>query len=127
MTLAESFLVTRAQYWLINGASLFVALLIATEILSVHQLDNVTTLVEHAQLPLLQAQQATPQVQALVQRTAVGATRDPALKDLLQKYGISVTMKSAPSAEATATAPAPSPIGAQLSSTPAANSSPATP
>jgi hypothetical protein len=59
------------------------------------QLDHVTTLVQRAQAPLVQAQQAAPQVQALIRRTALGATRDAALKDLLAKHGISLTEKPA--------------------------------
>ena len=76
---------TRAQYWLINGVSLFVALLIALEIRSVHELDAASARAQKAQAPLQQAQQAEPQIQRLIQRTALGATRDPALKDLLAK------------------------------------------
>ncbi len=79
------------QHWILNLASLFLAFLIGGEILMVHQLDHVTTMVEKAQAPLVQAQQKGPQIHALIERTAVGATRDPALKDLLLKYGIAVT------------------------------------
>jgi hypothetical protein len=82
--------VTRTQYWLINGASVFVALLIALEIRSVHELDDASARTQRAQAPLVQAQREEPQFQRLIQRTAVGSTRDPALKDLLTKYGISV-------------------------------------
>jgi hypothetical protein len=83
--------VTRAQYWTLNAVSLLVAALIGFEIHSVHQLDAVTALVQRAQVPLIAAQQQAPQTQRLIERTAIGATRDPALKDLLAKYGISVT------------------------------------
>jgi hypothetical protein len=105
--------VTRAQYWTLNFASLAVALLIGAEILMVHQLDHVATMVEKAQGPLAQAQQNGPQVRALVQRTAVGATRDPALKDLLFKYGISFKVKPANDSAAPAGSP-----GSQASATP---------
>jgi hypothetical protein len=84
--------VTRAQFWMLNGASLLVAALIGFEIHSVHQLDDVTMLLQKAQAPLVAAQQQAPQIQQMIQRTAVGATRDPALKELLEKYGISVTV-----------------------------------
>ena len=55
---------------------------------------------EKAQGPLVQAQQNAPQVRAMVQRTAIGATRDPALRDLLNKYGIDFKIKPAGNAAA---------------------------
>ena len=125
--------VSRVQFWIINGASLIVAALIGCEIILVHQLDNVGTLVEQAQVPLAQAQQNGPQIQALVQRTALGATRDPALRDLLAKYGITLKEKPAPSAtstDSTTTTTAPPPpgnVGAQVSSTSPVSASSATP
>ncbi len=94
----------RLQYWLINGASLFVALLIALEIRSVHELDATSQRTVEAQAPVLQAEREAPQIKQLIQRTAEGATRDPALKDLLAKYG--VTIKALP-ANASAVPPAP--------------------
>jgi hypothetical protein len=106
---ADTFCVTRAQYWMLNAASLAVAALIGFEIHSVHQMDDVTALVQQAQAPLIEAQQQGPQIQRLVQRIAVGSTRDPALKDLLAKYGISLTVKRAPGAEAASVANASAP------------------
>jgi hypothetical protein len=94
--------VTRAQYWMLNVVSLAVAALIGFEIHSVHQLDDVTALVERAQAPLVTAQQQAPQTQRLIQRTAIGATRDPALKELLAKYGISITANKNTGAQASA-------------------------
>jgi hypothetical protein len=102
--------VTRAQYWTINAVSLALAVLIGFEIRSVHQFDDVTSLLQHAQTPLLAAEQRAPQIQRLIQRTAVGATRDPALKDLLSKYGILVTLTPGSTPEAqTSAAPAGTP------------------
>jgi hypothetical protein len=94
--------VTPAQYWTLNAVSLLVAALIGFEIHSVHQLDDVTTLVQRAQAPLVEAQQQAPQIQRLIQRTAIGATRDPALKDLLAKYGISVAVNRGSASQAQA-------------------------
>ena len=99
---------TRAQYWTLNLVSLVVAALIGFEIHSVHQLDDVTTLLQTAQAPLVQAEQQGPQIQRLIQRTALGATRDPALKDLLAKYGISVTLNKDASAQTQASTSGPS-------------------
>jgi hypothetical protein len=107
--------VTRTQYWLINGASVFVALMIALEIRSVHELDDASARTQQAQAPLVQAQRDEPQIQRLIQRTALGATRDPALKDLLAKYGI--TVKPLPS-DATASAPPAAPVATASFSTP---------
>ncbi len=113
---------TRLQYWILNATSLLLAALIGTEIWMVHQLDHVATLVGKAQAPLLQAQQDEPQIRALVQRTAVGAARDPALRDLLFKYGIALKIKPASVAPASAE-PAAAPLsafGSQISSAPTA-------
>jgi hypothetical protein len=115
--------VTRAQYWMLNAASLVVAALIGFEIHSVHQLDDVTTLLQKAQAPLVAAQQQAPQIQQLIQRTAVGATRDPALKELLQKYGISITVKSSATTPETASTSPATTVGAQVSNTTAASPS----
>jgi hypothetical protein len=120
---------TRLQYWTLNLASLLLAALIGSEILMVHQLDRVATLVERAQAPLVQAQQDGPQIRALVQRTAMGAARDPALRDLLFKYGIALKIKptsDAPASADAAGAPAPT-LGAQLSAPPANSANPSTP
>jgi hypothetical protein len=78
---------------MLNGASVLLAALIGFEIHSVHQLADVTELLQRAQAPLVQAQQQEPQIQRLVQRTALGATRDPALQDMLTKYGFALTIK----------------------------------
>ncbi len=119
---------TRAQYWILNLASLGLALLIGAEIVSVHQLDRVATLVGKAQAPLVQAQQNAPQIRALVQRTAVGATRDPALRDLLLKYGIAFKIKPTAGSPASADASgAPSALGPQVSAATLAPTTSATP
>lgn len=83
---------TRAQFWILNLAALLLAAVIGFEMYSSDKLDEAQLLMRQAQLPLLQAQQVQPAARQMVARIARGAAIDPALKDLLVKYGFQVTI-----------------------------------
>lgn len=53
-------------------------------------MENANHLARDAQALLIQTEQLKPLAERMVQRTALGSLRDPALKDLLAKYGIHV-------------------------------------
>jgi hypothetical protein len=96
--------VTRAEFWILNGLSLFLALVIAFELFSSNALDEAQAREKQAQLPILQAEQLQPLARQMIERTAQAAIRDPALKDVLAKYGFKITPA------ATGDAGAPNPI-----------------
>ena len=102
---ADSFPVSRAQYWILNVASLLLALMIGFEMYSSDKLDEARGLARQAQLPLLEAQQVQPFARGMVERIARGAAVDPALKDLLVKYGFQVTIMPRPQAASAASNP----------------------
>ncbi len=98
---------TRTEFWILNFVSLALVAMIGFEMYSSDQLDRAQSLARQAQLPVLQAEQAQPTVRLMVERTAQGAARDPALRELLDKYGIKVTFRPPAGGNAPATASAP--------------------
>ncbi len=86
---------TRAQFWILNAASLLLAALIAFELYSNDRLDDSRERLREAQIPVLQAEQLQPLARRMVEQTARGAMTDPALKDLLARYGFKMTVTPA--------------------------------
>ena len=96
----------RVEFWILNFASLLIAGVIGFEMYSSHQLDETQDRAAQAQVPILQDQQMQPLARQMVQRIAQGSLNDPALKDLLTKYGFQITMpKTDPTASASLAAP----------------------
>jgi hypothetical protein len=90
--LADFSHVSRAQYWILNFTSVLVALVVGFEMYSSDKLDEAQLRAREAQLPLLQAEQLQPIARRMVERIAQGTAVDPALKDLLAKQGLQVTI-----------------------------------
>jgi hypothetical protein len=85
--------VSRAEFWILNFVSVALVAMIVFEMYSSDQLDRAQGRARLAQLPLLQEEQLQPFAQRMVELTAQGAVHDPALKDLLTKYGFRVTIR----------------------------------
>jgi hypothetical protein len=84
--------VSRAQFWILNSVSLVLAGTIGFEMYSSDKLDEARDLERQAQIPILEAEQVRPLARQMVERIARGSAVDPALKDLLVKYGFQVTI-----------------------------------
>jgi hypothetical protein len=102
--------VTRLEFWILTGFSLLLASVIGFELFSSDKLDETESLARQAQVPVMQDEQMQSLGRRMVERTAQGAARDPALKDLLSKYGFKVTIT--PVAPAALIAPTSTPASA---------------
>jgi hypothetical protein len=74
-------------------------------------LDDTQNHARQAQIPVLQAEELQAFARRMVQAEAQGSIRDPALKDLLAKYGFEATPSSA-TPEAQPASPVPPAAGA---------------
>jgi len=97
---------SRIEFWFLNLASLLLVSTISFEMYSSHQLDATQERTARAQIPILQDEQIQPTARRMVQRVAQGAATDPALKDLLTKYGFQITPRPDPTASASLATPA---------------------
>ena len=85
---------SKAQYWILNCASLLLVTLLLAHYWLSRSNNNISNDLTRAQAYIGNARQVEPVLDQMAKRIAKGSEADPRLKDILVKYGLSVTLNN---------------------------------
>ena len=83
---------SRLQFWTLNLISAILVLLLATHFLMSRLNDRLADEVNLRRAYINNANQVSAVLDRIAQRIALGSESDPRLRDLLIKYGLTVTL-----------------------------------
>jgi len=83
---------SRRQFWTLNLASAILVILLATHFLMSRRNGRLADEVNRQRAYINNANQVSGVLDRMAQRIALGSESDPRLRDLLIKYGLTVTL-----------------------------------
>lgn len=84
----------RLQFWLLNLASAGLVLLLAGHFLLARRNNRIGEQLNREQTYIGRASQVSAVLDQMARRIALGSESDPRLRDVLIKYGLSVTLEA---------------------------------
>ncbi|MBI3850770.1 MAG: hypothetical protein HY298_10930 [Verrucomicrobia bacterium] len=85
---------TKAQFWILNVASLVLAAVLLSHFFFVRHNNQLGASLSREQAYINNARQLETLLDQLAKRIAKGSETDPKLKDILVKYGMTVTLET---------------------------------